>query len=134
MEALIIESTDFTPRVSFDKDSRTIRIEGVSRPENVSAFYGQVLDLMTGYESELYKNKVLGGKKSDLNVVFKFSYFNSASAKMIYNLLESLLRIKNMGYKVNIDWYYEESDDQMHDDGEELSEAIDIPFNFHEGY
>jgi hypothetical protein len=130
MDALIIEATEFTPKVSFDPDSRTIEFDGVSRPENVSAFYTSVIDWMTGYESELYKNKVLGGKKFDVNVIFKFSYFNSASAKMIYSLLESLQRIKNMGYTLNVDWYYEEGDDQMHDDGEELSEAIDIPFNF----
>lgn len=133
MESLIIESTEFTPRISFDQETRTIRIEGVSRPEDVSAFYGQVIDWMTGYESELYKNKVLGGKKFSMNVIFKFSYFNSASAKMIYILLESLLRIKNMGYTLDIDWYYDEGDDQMREDGEELSEAIDIPFNFYEG-
>ena len=49
---------------------------------------------------------------------------------MIYQLLECLVRLKDMGYTINIDWYYEDGDDQMHDDGEELSEAIDIPFNF----
>lgn len=130
MDALIIEATEFTPRVSFEPTTRTIEFDGVSRPENVSAFYTRVIDWMTGYESELYKNKVLGGKKFDVNVIFKFSYFNSASAKMIYALLESLQRIKNMGYIVNVDWYYEDGDDQMHDDGEELSEAIDISFNF----
>jgi hypothetical protein len=130
MDALIIEATEFTPKVSFDPVARTIEFDGVSRPENVSAFYTSVIDWMTGYESELYKNKVLGGKKFDVNIIFKFSYFNSASAKMIYTLLESLLRIKNMGYTLNVDWYYEDGDDQMHDDGEELSEAIDIPFNF----
>jgi len=130
MDALIIEATEFTPRVSFDPDARIIEFDGVSRPENVSAFYHRVIDWMTGYESELYKNKVLGGKKFDVNVIFKFSYFNSSSAKMIYSLLESLLRLKDMGYTLNINWYYEDGDDQMHDDGEELSEAIDIPFNF----
>lgn len=132
MEALLIESTEFTPKITFDPETRTIEFEGVSRPENVTAFYNNVVDWMTEYESELYKNNVLGGKKFDVNVVFKFSYFNSASAKMIYLLLESLSRIKNMGYMVKIDWYYEEGDDQMHDDGEELSEAVDIPFNIHE--
>jgi hypothetical protein len=130
MEVLVIEATEFTPKVSFDPEARIIEFDGVSRPENVTAFYNQVLDWMTGYESELYKNKVLGGKKFDVKIIFKFSYFNSASAKMIYQLLECLLRLKNMGYTINIDWYYEDGDDQMHDDGEELSEAIDIPFNF----
>jgi Domain of unknown function (DUF1987). len=130
MDALIIEATEFTPRVSFDPETRSIEFSGVSRPENVTEFYGQVLDWMTGYESELYKNNVLGGKKFDVNVTFNFSYFNSSSAKMIYQLLECLVRLKNMGYVINVSWHYEDGDDQMHDDGEELSEAIDIPFNF----
>ena len=130
MDALIIEATEFTPKVSFNPETRIFEFDGVSRPENVSAFYTNVIDWMTGYESELYKNKVLGGKKFDTKVIFKFSYFNSGSAKMIYTLLESLLRLKNMGYTINIDWYYEDGDDQMHEDGEELSEAIEIPFNF----
>lgn len=130
MDALFIEATEFTPKVSFDPELRIIEFDGVSRPENVTAFYNQVIDWIAGYESELYKNNVLGGKKFEVKVIFKFSYFNSASAKMIYMFLESLVRLKNMGYALNIDWYYEEGDDQMHEDGEELSEAIDIPFNF----
>lgn len=130
MDALIIEATEFTPMVSFNPEARTIEFCGVSRPENVTAFYNQVLDWITGYESELYKNNVLGGKKFDVNVIFRFSYFNSASAKMIYQLLECLFRLKNMGYTIHIDWHYDDGDDQMLEDGEELSEAIDIPFNF----
>jgi hypothetical protein len=130
MDALIIEATEFTPMVSFVPETRMIEFSGVSRPENVSEFYSKVLDWVAGYESELYKNKVLGGKKFDVNVIFRFSYFNSASAKMIYQLLECLFRLKNMGYTINIDWHYDDGDDQMLDDGEELSEAIDIPFNF----
>ena len=35
-----------------------------------------------------------------------------------------------MGYNLNINWHCENGDDQMREDGEELSEAIDIPFNF----
>ncbi len=131
MENLEIKETEFTPRIRFDGVKNYFEIEGVSRPENVTLFYQPVIDWMTTYESELYKNHVSGGKRFSLDVVFKFSYFNSASAKMIYSVLESLSRIKNMGYRLAIEWYSEDGDDQMRDDGEELSEAIDIPFNFH---
>jgi hypothetical protein len=131
MNALIIEKTEFTPRINFDPEARIFEFEGVSRPENVSIFYTAVIDWMTDYESELYKINVSGGKKFGINIVFKLSYFNSASAKMIFMLLESFVRIKNMGFSFNIDWYYEEGDDQMLDDGHELSEAIEMPFNFH---
>ena len=130
MEKYLIKETEFTPRVMFDWENHLFEFEGVSRPEDVMTFYGPVIDGMTTYESELYKNHVSGGKKFALHVVFKFSYFNSASAKMIYNMLECLNRIKKMGYILTIDWHTEDGDDQMHEDGEELSEAIDIPFNF----
>lgn len=130
MEALRIESTEFTPAVKFDPESHIFEIEGVSRPENVMEFYSRINDWITDYESYVYKQNVSGGKKFTIQLNFKFSYFNSASSKMIYIFLESIFRINAMGFKVNINWYYDEGDDQMMEDGEELSEAIDIPFEF----
>jgi hypothetical protein len=131
MDALIIDHTEFTPRVMLDPVNRIFEFEGVSRPENVTTFYAPVIDWMTDFESDLYKINVSGGKKFNINIVFKLSYFNSASAKMIFIMLESLSRIRNMGFSFIIDWYYDEGDDQMCDDGHELSEAIEIPFNFY---
>ncbi len=131
MNALIIQSTEFTPSISLNPESRIFEFEGISRPEDVLTFYTSVIDWITDYESELYKINVSGGKKFELNIIFRLSYFNSSSAKMIFLILESLSRIRKMGYPLNIEWYYDEGDDQMYDDGHELSEAIDIPFNFH---
>jgi len=132
MEILQLNKTDFTPGVSFNPASNELVFEGVSRPENASEFYSQIIDWVVTYESSLYKNHVLASKKFDVHITFKFSYFNSASSKMIYQLLESVKRISMMGYKIIINWYSEEGDDQMLEDGEELSEALDIPFNFFE--
>ncbi len=130
MDNLEIKETEFTPRIMFNFEENSFEFYGVSRPENVVMYYQPVIDWITTYESELYKNHVSGGKKYHLEVVFKFSYFNSASAKMIYTILESISRIKEMGYGLTINWHTDDGDDQMHEDGEELSEAIDIPFNF----
>ena len=130
MEALNITGAEFTPEIHLNHQTHEFLFEGVSRPENVTDFYSQVINWIADYESHLYKNHVLGGKKFTVHTVFKYSYFNSASSKMIFNFLESLRRIGMMGYELVIDWYYEDGDDQMKDDGEELSEAIDIPFNF----
>jgi hypothetical protein len=132
MNLLQIAKGEFTPEVLFDPENHTFKMEGVSRPENVSAFYTEVIEWITTYESELYKNHVLGGKKFGLTFSFQFSYFNSASSKLIFQLLECLVRIKSMGYGTDIFWYYEEGDDQMREDGEELSEAIEIPFTINE--
>ena len=69
MDALTIEATEFTPQVSFDPETRIIEFDGVSRPENVLAFYNEIIDWITGYESELYKNKVLGGKRFEIKII-----------------------------------------------------------------
>jgi SiaC family regulatory phosphoprotein len=130
MDVLQLDKTDFTPLIYFNPVLNELTFDGVSRPENVMQFYIIVNDWVAEYESQLYKNHVLGGKKFTIHVIFKFSYFNSASAKQIFIFLESLRRIRMMGYPIDIDWYYDEGDDQMLEDGEELSDAIEIPFNF----
>jgi hypothetical protein len=132
MDILQISKTEFTPEVTFNQITNELIFEGVSRPENVAEFYTPIIDWVANYESILYKNHVLGGKKYNVKIIFKFSYFNSASSKMIYTLLECIRRVNMMGYPIEIDWYYDEGDDQMKEDGEELSEAIDIPFEFFE--
>lgn len=132
MDILQISKTEFTPDVTFNQVTNEFLFEGVSRPENVAEFYSQIIDWVANYESLLYKNHVLGGKKYEVRIIFKFSYINSASAKMLYQFLESIRRINMMGYPISIDWHFEQDDDQMREDGEELSEAIDIPFNFFE--
>jgi hypothetical protein len=132
MDILQISKTEFTPDVTFNPATNELIFEGVSRPENVAEFYIPIIDWITNYESVLYKNHVLGGKKFDVRIIFKFSYFNSSSAKMIFTLLESIRRINMMGYNIQIEWHYDEGDDQMKEDGDELSEAIDIPFSFFE--
>jgi hypothetical protein len=130
MDILQINKTEFTPDVAFNPATNELTFDGVSRPENVAEFYAPIIDWVTNYESVLYKNHVLGGKKFDVRIIFKLSYFNSASAKMIFTILESIRRINMMGYAIKIEWHYDEGDDQMKEDGDELSEAIDIPFLF----
>jgi hypothetical protein len=132
MDILQINKTEFTPEVTFNQITNEFIFDGVSRPENVAEFYTPIIDWIANYESLLYKNHVLAGKKYEVRVIFKFSYINSASAKMLYQFLESVRRISMMGYSIAIDWHFENDDDQMREDGEELSEAIDIPFNFFE--
>jgi hypothetical protein len=131
MEALIIKNTEFTPGISFRPDSRTFEFSGVSRPENVIIFYTPAINWMLAYEFEMLSNQKDGNTSKALNIIFNLTYFNSSSEKKIFNILESFSRIQKMGYPIQIDWYYEKDDDQMYEDGMELSEAVNIPFNFY---
>ncbi len=65
-----------------------------------------------------------------ITFIFKFSYFNSASAKFIVDILKQLEAYSNSGSKVSIRWYYDKRDVDMRESGEELAELVDIHFDF----
>ncbi|MFZ4399001.1 MAG: DUF1987 domain-containing protein [Bacteroidales bacterium] len=121
MENLIIPATDITPKISFDIQEKVFEITGESRPENVRDFFDPVLSWINQYFTNL--------KSADLHTFnFKLEYFNSSSAKYLLTLLKNIgLHYKN-GAKIEIDWYYEEGDDDMKEVGEQMSEMAKIPF------
>jgi hypothetical protein len=129
MEQLIIRATEYTPEINLNPQERKFEFKGVSRPENAISYYNNVYNWFADYESALKKIIYAGQDKFDLECDFHFSYFNSASSKMIYTILEILKGIKKLGFGLTINWYYDTGDDQMREDGEELSEAIELMFN-----
>jgi len=102
----------------------------VSRPENVIAFYQPVVDWLSIYEKEVLSKVEEAYSAIPLKMIFQFSYFNSSSSKMILQILEFFVVQKEKGINVHVDYYYDDGDDQMQEDGEELSEMLGIPFNF----
>ncbi len=67
------------------------------------------------------------GSPNDTNTfVFKLEYFNTASSKLILDVLSKLEDIK--GAKVM--WYFHEDDEDMEEAGEEFSELVEVPFEF----
>ena len=60
---------------------------------------------------------------------FKFDYFNSSSAKFILDVLILINNIHTDGLSMQIDWYYDENDEDIQEMGDELKEEVNIPFN-----
>ena len=58
--------------------------------------------------------------------VFKLEYFNTASSKLILDVLSALEDIQGM----KILCYYHEDDEDMQEAGQEFSELDEIPFVF----
>ncbi|MFW6218792.1 MAG: DUF1987 domain-containing protein [Bacteroidota bacterium] len=130
MEAFFIEATEFTPRIAMNPDNKLFEISGVSRPENVSAFYTQVIEWLKGFKTLELDNLNSSYREGPYRIIFRLSYFNSSSAKMILQLLETIKEASDNGVEMNIEWYYEEGDEQVLEDGEDLSETIELPFRF----
>ncbi len=131
MNPLIIKETLATPKVVFNVYENDCEIKGCSRPEDVRDFYGPIIDWLKGFKSSI--NDELKKTYSESNPIifkFKFDYFNSSSAKFILDILVFINDIHNDGLSLQIDWYYDENDDDMKEVGEELSEVVDFPFHY----
>lgn len=126
MNSLKIESTPVTPEINFDIDNNTLTFLKVSKPENAIEFYKPLFDFIDRFE----KNKVKPGQVDHINIDFKFDYFNTSSAKIIHQLLTRFKKISQMGIKIDVNWYYSDDDEDMLEDGQMISEAQGMPFNF----
>ncbi len=129
MRPLIIEETGATPQIIFDLENKNFEIKGCSRPENVRQFYLPIVEWL----EEFYHNvDQIKGRFAEAPAVFKFklSYFNSASAKFILDILLIINRAYKNGLPCTIDWYYEEGDEDMLDVGKELAEMVDFPVKY----
>jgi hypothetical protein len=125
-----IEETEFTPEILFNIDSKRFLLKGVSRPEDVFKFYLPAVNWLKEFEQNIILHTDAKYNIPFINLEFDLSYFNSASSKMLLQILEVIKHIQNKGIEIRIDWYYDKNDEQMYDDGMDLSESVDIPFHF----
>lgn len=121
MEKLKFEPSAETPEIYFDKTNNKFLFAGKSLPEDVKEFYDPILSWLKEYKND---------PNSETIFVMKMEYFNTASSKMILEMFEVLREIYLNGFNVKIHWYYNEDDVDMHEDGEDYSDMVDIPFEF----
>ncbi len=117
----VIESTRVTPYVLFDQTSSTFDIRGRSNPEVAPLFYNQIYDILDSYNPE---------SNSTFVANFSLEYFNTSSSKCILGILKRIQKIKEMGQNVEVNWYYEEYDEDSLEIGEDMNYFVDVPFNF----
>ncbi|MFP4023015.1 MAG: DUF1987 domain-containing protein [Thiohalospira sp.] len=126
MNSLKIEGTTFTPEINFDIDNNTLSFLKVSKPANAYEFYQPVFEFIDHFEKEKVKSKVV----KELVIDFKFDYFNTATAKILYELLEKIKRIKSQGVDIIINWFYHKEDDDLLEEGHMMAEAVGLDFKF----
>ena len=131
MNKYFVEETEFTPEITFDIEARRFSFKGVSRPEDVTKFYQPALNWLRDFDQDILMHTNAKYNIPLLTIDFQLSYFNSSSSKMLLQILEMVKKIQNKGIELCVNWYYDESDEQMYDDGMDLAESVELPFNFH---
>jgi hypothetical protein len=119
METIKIQGTEDTPKIILDAGNEIMEISGRSLPEDVSSFYEPVLNWLTEYSSNPNKKTVFN---------FKLTYFNTASSKLLLDILMKLEEMNEKGQEVLVKWHYPEDDEDMAEAGEEYADIVDVPF------
>ena len=134
MKAYILDPTETTPRIMFDPDRREFLMEGSSRPEDVRSFYYPILEWFKTLKEDLRDGKA-GPFTKDQPLVFnaRLTYFNSSSAKFLFDIFFELKNLSDMDERVEINWFYDPDDEDMKEAGLEMEELVEISFNFIEG-
>jgi hypothetical protein len=121
MDILHIEATEDTPEIILDKDNGDFEISGRSLPEDVNTFYKTVLEWIENYSQNPNPRTIFK---------FRFTYFNTASSKIILDILNFFEEMIENKHDVLVRWYYPETDEDMLDAGEEYAEMVEVPFEF----
>ena len=119
MEKLRIEQTDDRPFIILDKENSRFEISGKSLPEDVIEFFLPVLNWLRNYKND-------PAELTEFN--FKLIYFNTASSKLILDILMILEEINEKGNKVVVKWHSMKEDEDMQEAGEEYEEMVDLTF------
>ena len=119
MEPISIEGTAKTPTVKFNSAEGVIEIKGRSIPENSVEFYKPLVDWLEDYKS---------GPLPKTTVNIQLEYFNTSSSKCILDVFKKLEAIHKGKSEVEINWYYEEDDEDMLEAGEDYESIIRVPF------
>jgi hypothetical protein len=113
------QSTAKTPYVLLDPAGKII-FRGRSIPENVANFYDNLLIWLKNY---------CDSPAPETLVDIAMEYLNSGTSKYMLKILKLMKEIDSNGYKLTINWYFEEGDDDILERGEYYASILDMDIN-----
>jgi hypothetical protein len=131
MKRLFIPKTANTPEINFSPDENLFLIRGTSAPEDVRAMYYPVAEWIKILVDDIlegeYKNY---SPENPLRMQTDLEYYNSSSAKFIYDIFAELKRLNDSEIPVIVDWTYDEEDLDQKEAGEDIALLVEMKFNF----
>lgn len=121
MAALRIEPADDTPLIILNREEERFEISGKSMPEDVIDFYQPVLDWLATYRSAPLEKTTF-----DIRLI----YFNTASSKLLLDVLMILEEIREQGNEVLVRWHSMTYDEDMQEAGREYADMVDLDFEY----
>ncbi len=120
MKSISISSTKITPEVDFNADTGVLTVKGRSLPEQAYGLYKPIIEWLDNYV-EAPKSKTV------FNI--NLEYFNSSSNKYILLMLKKLDNLFLGGNSVEVNWFYDEDDEDSYETVSEYKEVLNLPIN-----
>lgn len=131
MQKLYISPTDTTPEVHFSPQENIFLIRGVSSPEDVRAMYYPVIEWIKAYVNDILEIKNISyTTDSPLRFRTELNYFNSSSAKFLYDIFLEIKRLIPAGIPFVVEWVYDEEDFDLKEAGEDIALLAEMEFSY----
>jgi SiaC family regulatory phosphoprotein len=129
MKSFIHKATDVTPEIILSPEENKFIISGKSAPEDVRGLYYPVLEWMEEFVAGIRRSSPYSDR-NHLRFKLDLEYFNSSSAKFLFDIFTQLRDLNSEGVPVDIEWYYDEEDTDLREAGEDLSLLCELPFKY----
>ena len=129
MKSFLHKATDLTPEIILSPAENRFIIAGKSAPEDVRGLYYPVIEWMQEFVAEIKR----GHNYTDANPLrlkLDLEYFNSSSAKFLFDIFGHLKEMSNEGIPVDIEWHYDEEDTDLREAGEDLALLAELQFRY----
>jgi len=131
MKKLYISPTPTTPEVSFSPEEDIYFIRGNSSPEDVRALYYPVIQWVKDMTSSIINRKnIKYSIDNPLILTVDLDYFNSSSAKFLFDIFNELKQLEPAGIPVKIEWHHDREDLDMRDAGNDISSLVGMEFQY----
>jgi len=131
MKKLYISPTSTIPEVIFSPEENIFIIRGNSSPEDVRAIYYPIIEWVKDFSNDiLNETNIYFTAENPLCLKIDLVYFNSSSAKFLFDIIHELKELTKIGVPVKIDWLYDEEDIDMKDAGYDISLLLEMEFNY----
>jgi hypothetical protein len=129
MNSYIHHATENTPEIILSPNENKFEIKGKSAPEDVRGLYYPVVKWMISFVAWVRENNpYTDGRPLVLKI--NLEYFNSSSAKFLFDIFNQLKGLNKDGIPVIIEWHYDAEDTDLLEAGEDLAMLCEIEFNY----
>jgi hypothetical protein len=114
------KATANTPEILLTSEG-IFRIKGRAIDEKITKVHDQVMNWIDSY---------LHNPRELTEFIVALEYLNSYNTLIVTSILKKVSQVVKKGKKLVIHWYYEEDDVDIFDRGQNISSAINLPFEF----